>query len=86
MENCTVEATPAVHNPKTCPVADCIDCGRVPDAPDWVSSTADELRELANWHEKRGMKDNALFLNRAANQLEILAGAYETAKSQLVGV
>lgn len=52
----------------------------IPDAPDWVDSTIGELKEIAEWHELRGMKDNGKFLRMAANQLEILAGAYETAK------
>jgi hypothetical protein len=52
----------------------------IPDAPDWVDCTISELREIAIWHDQHNMSDNAKFLRVAANQLEILAGAYETAK------
>lgn len=54
----------------------------IPDAPDWVDCTISELREIATWHDQHNMPDNGKFLRVAANQLEILAGAYESAKSK----
>ena len=40
--------------------------------------SAEELREIANYFTVSGKELNAAFCNRAANMLEILAGAYST--------
>lgn len=82
MESCTVKAEPHVHDVLTCCLAQCEECVKspIPDAPDWVASTVDELRELAKWMYERQYTENAGFLRKAANQLEVLAGAYETSK------
>ena len=84
MESTIVKAEPTTHNPLTCCLAQCDDCAKshIPDAPDWVASTIDELREIANWMDNSPYTENAGFIRKAAQQLEILAGAYETAKRQ----
>lgn len=91
MESTIVKAEPATHNVLTCCVAQCEDCSKssIPDAPDWVASTVDELRDIANWMENSlntgHYRENAGFIRKAAHQLEILAGAYETAKRNEFG-
>lgn len=88
MESTIVKAEPATHNVKTCCLAECEDCAKssIPDAPDWVASTVDELRDIANWMENSlgnsHYRENAGFIRMAAHQLEILAGAYEISKKR----
>jgi hypothetical protein len=69
--------TEGMKAPATGPAAGYAD---IPDAPDWVAHAVDELKEIADWFDNQGKKDNGDFLRRSANMLEILAGAYETAK------
>lgn len=52
----------------------------IPDAPDWVAHAVDELKDIADYFDRQGKKDNGDFLRRTSNMLEVLAGAYETAK------
>ena len=87
MESTTVKSEPYIRDVKTCCLAQCEECAKssIPDAPDWVASTVDELREIARWMEKRQHTENAGFLHKAANQLEVLAGAYATASRGNIG-
>lgn len=87
MESTTVKSEPYIHDVKTCCLAHCEECAKsyIPDAPDWVASTIDELREIARWMDERQHTENAGFLRKAAGQLEVLAGAYATASRGNIG-
>ena len=55
---------------------------KINDAPQWVDPTRRELIDIADWFEKTSKRDNAQFLRKAAMQLEVLAGAYQTTRDK----